>query len=156
MKTITKHLYFNTKLILLATSLLFNQAYANYSGDCRTLHVLVNGSVYRNFRVSSDSPVVNYGINKGCDKVDIDIGECTDYVFKQGEVINGPDIDIEFIDRRNGKPSTIRVQQNYCFFEAGNITVQPKKGIFTYKIYTGSFEYSRPGLVVITSIQTVH
>ncbi|MCF1456561.1 MAG: hypothetical protein LPH21_03015 [Shewanella sp.] len=148
MKTMSKNLGFSTKLILLATPLLFNQAYA-YSGGCGTLHLLVAKSIYQNYEISSGGPVVNRGEKDGCDMIDTDSTECTDFVFEQTALGYGPDIDIEFNQRGSNKTAKIRVQQNYCFFEAGNITVELKKGLLYYKIYPGSFGKSRPGVVAI-------
>ncbi|MCF1431976.1 MAG: hypothetical protein LPH21_16135 [Shewanella sp.] len=152
MKTMSKSLSFSAKLILIATPMLFNQAYASYSGDCGTLHVLVAKSIYEKYQVSPGSPVVNRGADSGCDKKVDATGKCTDFVFNQISVRYGPDVDIEFKEMNGDEIAKIRVQQNYCFFEAGDITVQVKNGIINYKKYPGSYEDDRPGVVAINSI----
>ncbi|MCF1429130.1 MAG: hypothetical protein LPH21_15660 [Shewanella sp.] len=156
MKTMSNSLSFSTKLILLATPLLVNQAYA-YSGNCETLHLLVPESIYQKYQVSSGNPVVYHGISKGCDKVDTETAECLDYVFGQTTFAfgSGPDIDIEFKESNGDKTAKIRVQQNYCFLEAGHITVEPRKGGFEYNITEGSYGDNTPGLVTITSIEAL-
>ena len=153
MKTKLKNLVFTTKLILLATPLLFNQAYAVYSGGCGTLHFIVPSFIYQKFLMYQNNPVVNHGGLKGCDEVDINTGECTNFVFAQTDLAYGPDINIELKERNSNKFAEIRIQQNYCFFEGGHITVEPKKGKFTYTITEGSFQGDKPGVVTIHSIE---
>ncbi|MCF1459019.1 MAG: hypothetical protein LPH21_16165 [Shewanella sp.] len=153
MKSMSNSLFFNTKLLLFATLLLFSQAYAeSYSGDCGTLHILVAKPIYQKYQVSSD-PVVNRGEFKGCMLVDGDSGECVDFAFSQLFLQYGPDIDINFKERDGNKTATIRVQQNYCFLEAGDITVEQKKGVFNFKKFLGNYGDDRPGVVSITSIE---
>ncbi|MCF1456560.1 MAG: hypothetical protein LPH21_03010 [Shewanella sp.] len=156
MKTMSKNLGFSTKLILLAIPSLFNQAYA-YSGQCGTLHLLVDKSIYQKHKISSDSPVMdpvmNHGTYVGCDKIDTDTTECTDFVFSQDAFQYGPDVDIEFRERNSSKTAKIRIQQNYCFFEGGNITIEPKNGVFNYRTYPGSYRDNKPGVIAITSIE---
>ena len=151
MKTMSKSLGFSAKLISLSIPLLFNQAYA-FSGSCGTLHLLIVKSIYKNYKISSDSPVVNHGKYKGCEKK-MEGGNCIDFKFNQISGQYGPDADIEFKERNGNKTAKIRIQQNYCYWEGGNITVQPKKGLFEYKIYPGTHSSQIPGLVAITSIK---
>ncbi|MCF1459017.1 MAG: hypothetical protein LPH21_16155 [Shewanella sp.] len=154
MKTMSKSLSFSAKLILIATPMLFNQAYASYSGDCGTLHVLVTEKIYQKYQVSL-GPVVHDGIYVGCKKVvDGDPIDCVDFEFSQFSSFYGPNIDIEFKQRIGNKTAKISVQQNYCFLEAGDITVEPKKGVFNYKKYPGSWADDRPGVVAINAIET--
>ncbi|MCF1431529.1 MAG: hypothetical protein LPD71_12130 [Shewanella sp.] len=155
MKTMSKSLGFSAKLILIATPMLFNQAYAAYSGDCGSLHLIIAKSIYQKYELSKGSPVVNRGTDSGCDKVDNDTGECADFVFSQVAGQYGPDVDIEFKERNSNETARIRIQQNYCFFEAGDITVEPQIGGFTYKKFPGSYEDDRPGLVTIRSIRHI-
>ncbi|MCF1458027.1 MAG: hypothetical protein LPH21_10895 [Shewanella sp.] len=152
MKTMSNS--FSTKLILLATPLLFNQAYASYSGNCGTLHLLVAKSIYQKYLISSSAPVVHRGSYIGCKLIDGNTGGCTDFEFSQGADIYGPDIDIGFKETNGNETALIRVQQNYCFLEAGDINVDPKKGVFNYKKYPGNFADDRPGVVSIISIET--
>ncbi|MCF1459018.1 MAG: hypothetical protein LPH21_16160 [Shewanella sp.] len=155
MKTMSNS--FSTKLILLATPLLFNQAhasqaYASYNGDCGTLHLIVTYPIYQKYRISS-APVVHRGAFTGCKEVDSKTGDCTDFEFSQYAGLYGPDIDIEFKQRNGNKTAMIRVQQNFCFLEAGDITVEQKKGVFNYKKFPGSFDDHRPGVVTIIAIE---
>ncbi|MCF1431977.1 MAG: hypothetical protein LPH21_16125 [Shewanella sp.] len=151
MKTMSKSLGFSAKLILIASPMLFNQSYASYPGDCGTLHILVAKSIYQKYQVFSDF-VVNRGEFRGCKMKDDDTGECTDFGFNQISARYGPDIDIEFKDRNGNELAKIRVQQNYCFFEAGDITVELKNGVVNYQKYPGSYQDDRPGVVAISSI----
>ena len=151
MNTMSKSLIFGTKLILLASPWLFNQAYA-YKGGCGTLHLLVVDSIYQKYQ--SGKFVVSRGSYKSCDKVDYATGDCTDFRFEQGDLSYGPDFTIEFIEKNSNKTAKIRIQQNYCFFEGGNILVEQKKGAFQYQVTKATFEYTSPGLVKITSIET--
>ena len=152
MKITTKNHSFSINMILLAISLLFNQAQAyEYSGGCGTLHVLVESYLYKNLKIFADGPEVTHGSYQGCQ--DFVIGGCHDYVFEQTSLLNGPDIILIFVERTGNKTAEIRIQQNYCFFEGGHITVQQKKGEFAYHVTEGSFG-STPGLVNITFIET--
>ncbi|MCF1431527.1 MAG: hypothetical protein LPH20_11850 [Shewanella sp.] len=152
MKTMSNSLGVSTKLILLATPLLFNQAYA-YSGGCGTLHLLVPASIYKNHEISAGDPVVNHGSNKGCDNLDTDTAECVDFVFGQTTFGYGPDIDIEFTDKNSGKTAKINIQQNYCFLEAGDINVKSIKGKFEDSVTEGSYADTKPGVISISSIE---
>ncbi|MCF1431530.1 MAG: hypothetical protein LPD71_12125 [Shewanella sp.] len=152
MKTMSNSLFLSTKLILLATPLLFNQAYA-YSGECGTLHLLVPASIYKNQQIYAGDPVVNHGSYKGCEEIDDDTGECVDFVFGQTYLGNGPDINIIFREMNSTKTAKISVQQNYCFMEAGDIAVKAIKGSFDYDVTGGSWGYHTPGVVKITSIK---
>ncbi|MCF1458026.1 MAG: hypothetical protein LPH21_10890 [Shewanella sp.] len=148
-----------TNLILLSTSLLFNQAYASNCGGCGTLHLLVAKSIYQNFKTNSNGPIFNHGNFKGCEMVDSDTGECTHFIFEQKAFAYGPDIDIEFIERNSNKTALINIQQNYCFLEAGKITVKTRENgyfKFDYRIVTGSRAGQLPGRVIITSIEAIN
>ena len=151
MKTMTNKLGLSTKLILLVTPLLFNQAYAKYSGHCGTLHLLVADNIYKNFTVTQGDIEATHGDFKGCNNVDTQTAECVDFVFEQS-MFSGPDVTIQFRERNSDYAAKIRIQQNYCFFEAGDITVQPKKGNFTYSTRPGDYDRKLPGLVQIQAV----
>ncbi|MCF1431526.1 MAG: hypothetical protein LPH20_11840 [Shewanella sp.] len=151
MEKISNRHGFSTKLILLATPLLFNQSYA-YSGGCGTLHLKVSESIYQEYKLSS-YPVINHGKFKGCEKADFNTGECSHFVFAQTPFAYGPNIDITFNEINGNKTAIIRVQQNYCFFEPGDMTVEAKKGRLEYKTTRGSYDADEPGVVEITSVE---
>ena len=151
MKTISKFLGYITKPMLLAIPTLCNQAYAVYSGGCDTLHLLVKDSIYQKYKAGNF--FLTHGIYAGCKKKDVGGEDCVDFAFEQISGQLGPDVMIKFKERDGDKVAKIRIKQNYCFLEAGNITVEPVNGVFKYKKYIGSLGLL-PGLVVITSIET--
>ena len=152
MNSMSKNLSFSAKPLLLVTTLIFNQAYA-YSGDCGTLHLLVDESIYQNFELSPGNPAVRRGVYEGCKKKVEGGDDCLDFVFSQFALRYGPDATLEFREKDTNKTAQFRIQQNYCFFEAGNITVEPRNSFFTYNIFMGSKGDDRPGVVVISSIE---
>ncbi|MCF1428158.1 MAG: hypothetical protein LPD71_02820 [Shewanella sp.] len=152
MKAISNKLCCSTSLIFLSVSLLFNQAYA-YSGGCNNLHVVINDSVFQKYETLFKRPRIFKGTYNGCLKVYKGTENCTDYLFDQSAFSYGPEIEIEFNERGSNKTAKIRIQQNYCFMEAGNITVTAEKGKFKYTKLVGNFFSIEPGVVTITSIE---
>ena len=159
MKTISKNLSSRINMILLASPMLFNQAYANYYFGCGYLHVLINYDIYEKYQLLVE-PVVHHGGYLGCKGrikavnpvKAVEDDECVKFVFEQTFLAYGPDIELIFSERMGNKSARIRIQQNFCFSEAGNISVEPISGVFTYRIVEGNYKKYIPGKVEINGI----
>ena len=59
------------------------------------------------------------------------------YLFKQLDFY-GPNVTLAFERKTDRQVVKFRVQQNFCLFEAGSITVTPIRGQWVYRIKEGS------------------
>ena len=126
------------------------QAYASSESvdRCNVLLIHINNDILDNYFVSADQIVMNRGVNQGCRDEEHGIF-CR---FLQSQAY-GPDATLSFKRITDGQIAKIRVQQNFCFFEAGNITVTPLSGKWIYSIREGSWGDKRHGDVWLDQVK---
>jgi hypothetical protein len=76
-------------------------------------------------------------------------------VWLKQSLTNGPDCVITFRRTRDNKSTSYRFHQGFCFFKAGNITVEKVNGDFNleYMVIRGSYTENKMGEVRITATQ---
>ncbi|MCF1438535.1 MAG: hypothetical protein LPD71_07250, partial [Shewanella sp.] len=88
--------------------------------SCTILVVHISERILDDYIITVDQMVIEHGYLEG---FQTKYGK-KNYLFSQAEMF-GPDVTLPFIRKTDGEKATIRVQQNFCFWEAGSITVKP-------------------------------
>ncbi|MCF1431515.1 MAG: hypothetical protein LPH20_11775 [Shewanella sp.] len=101
--------------------------------SCNLVEVHISKQILNNYVLSMKDIVLNNGKFVGC-KDENDMSHCS---FREASFF-GPDFILPFKRKTDGQIASIRVQQNYCVMEAGNITVQPIRGKWVYRTQEGS------------------
>ncbi|MCF1429059.1 MAG: hypothetical protein LPD71_05455 [Shewanella sp.] len=135
-------------ILCLLTSVVISssRAYAQPWQWCNGLEVNVYGQILDNY-TAVGPPVMTHGSYDGCH---MQGGVCDKYTFNQGAVW-GPDATLTFKNKTTGKLVKVEIQQNFCFLEAGDITVTPLQGKWVYQTHTGSY-HNYDGTVHLRSV----
>ncbi|MCF1431216.1 MAG: hypothetical protein LPH21_19565 [Shewanella sp.] len=128
------------------------QAYASNKLEpvvqpCDDLYVHISTPILDDYILSKEGIVMNHGHFHGC-LVRNNMLHCQ---FEQTGFY-GPDASLSFKRKTDGQIATIRVQQNLCFWEAGNITVEPIRGKWVYSTLEGSYGDILPGHVWLEKV----
>ncbi|MCF1428058.1 MAG: hypothetical protein LPD71_12785 [Shewanella sp.] len=110
------------------------QALATVDTDCDYLDVTISKPILDDYVLAMNAIVMNHGDVIRCSVNGDDSMTC---MLKQS-VFYGPDAILTFVRKTDGQIASIRVQQNYCAFEAGNITVKPIRGKWKYRTREGT------------------
>ncbi|MCF1458823.1 MAG: hypothetical protein LPH21_15095, partial [Shewanella sp.] len=130
------------------------QAYASNkfkvdpSETCDYLVVHISKNILDDYNLLRDNIVMNNGISHGCHAT---LGDTQDCQFEQGNAY-GPDATLSFKRKTDGQIATVRAQQNFCFWEAGSITVAPISGKWEYRTREGSYGSNRHGEVWLDQV----
>ncbi|MCF1439363.1 MAG: hypothetical protein LPD71_11650, partial [Shewanella sp.] len=114
-----------------------NKLKRDYSNRCEVLTVHISKHISDDYFWSRDRIVVNQGFPLYCQAKN----DSTDCQFAQTEQY-GPEVTLTFKRKTDGQVATIRVQQNFCFLAAGNITVKPIRGKWVYRTRNGVWNSS--------------
>ncbi|MCF1428969.1 MAG: hypothetical protein LPH19_13790 [Shewanella sp.] len=116
--------------------------------DCNFLDVTISKPILDDYVLAMNAVVMNHGDLIRCSVNGDDSMTCK---LRQGDFY-GPDASLTFVRKTDGQIALIRVQQNYCGFEAGSITVEPIRGKWEYTTREGSFWDILPGHVWLDQV----
>ncbi|MCF1456679.1 MAG: hypothetical protein LPH21_03660, partial [Shewanella sp.] len=133
------------------------QAYASseltkvpFVDSCNDLIAHISKDILDDYIVSTNQIVIDNGYFRGCGYEDDKIYD-TYCQFSQAQFY-GPDATLLFKNKADGQIVTIRVQQNFCFWEAGNITIKPILGKWVYSTRGGSYGDNQHGNVWLDQV----
>ncbi|MCF1431217.1 MAG: hypothetical protein LPH20_10235 [Shewanella sp.] len=123
------------------------QALATVNTDCDFLDFTISKPILDDYVLAMKNIVMNHGDFLRCS---VNLNDSITCTLKQS-AIYGPDASLSFKRKTDGQIASIRVQQNFCMWEAGNITVEPTRGQWKYRTREGSLD-NRQGNVWLDQV----